>query len=305
MTAGYAPNTWDLKKLLANWHMYLRTILEEGRSELPFERLLFQAQADSIYSDTVANWSKMSGKEKQDAWKSLIEMAEKGKDEMLPICVRCGVCCKNGSPTLAKDDLELVSSGHIPIESLMTIRQGEPVHSKNSDSAYLLPEEKIKIKEKPDTKTCAMYDEARNSCELHPHKPAQCRAQSCWDPTVSQEQATAPSLWRTEILAGADQMLELITAHENRASHVQFVKIFETLGTEGDVAMAPLLKMLAFDEQVREFARNELSIPKEALPFLFGKSLAEKTQLFGYRVEYLEDGTRILQPMDAASEPTR
>lgn len=305
MTAGYAPNTWDLKKLLTNWHAYLRTILDEGRSDLPFERLLFQAQADSAYSDTVANWSKMSGKEKQDAWKSLIGLAEKGKDEMLPICVRCGVCCKKGSPTLSKDDFELVSSGHIPIETLMTIRQGEPVHSKNSDVAYLLPEEKIKIKEKSGTKICSMYDEMRNNCELHPHKPAQCRAQSCWDPTVSQEQAAAPSLQRTELLADADQMLALIAAHEDRASYVEFVKIFETLDTAGEAAMSTLLKMLAFDEHVREFAQRELSIPREALPFLFGKSLAKRVQLFGYRVEYMEDGSRILKPMDASPKTAR
>ena len=300
MTAS-APNTWDLKNLTLNWHSYLRSILEAGHSDLPFERLLFQAQADNAYSDIVANWSKMSGKEKQEAWDTLQELADKGKDEMLPICVRCGICCKNGSPTLSKDDLELVSSGHIPIETLVTIRQGEPVHSKNSDKAYLLPEEKIKIKENPGSKTCAMYDAAHNSCGLHPHKPAQCRAQACWDPSQSQEQAGAPALCRTEVLAGADQMMTLIAAHEDRTGYARFIRLFETLGTDGEDAMSSLLEMLAFDEHVRDFAQKELAIPEEALPFLFGKRLAKRVRLFGYRVEYKDDGTRILQPMDGTS----
>jgi hypothetical protein len=178
----------------------------------------------------------------------------------------------------------------------MTVRAGEPVHASSVDKAYLLPEEKVKIKEKPGSKTCAMYDEATNSCGLHPHKPAQCRAQACWDPTVGSELATARALTRRDILDGAEQLLELLTAHDIRAAAPVFIHSFEQLDTRGEDAMSQLLGMLAFDDHVRDFSRKELSIPEEALDFLFGRSLESKVHLFGYRIEHREDGTHVLVP---------
>ena len=42
-------------------------------------------------------------------------------------CIRCGACCRSGSPTLHVEDVSLVIDGVIPIASLYTIRRGEVV----------------------------------------------------------------------------------------------------------------------------------------------------------------------------------
>jgi Fe-S-cluster containining protein len=291
-----------LKTLLDNWHDHLRGILDRNESDLPFERLLFQSQADPAYGDTLANWSKMPPEARVAAWENLKSLSEKGKEEMLPICVRCGACCRNGSPTLTEEDLALVESGQIPLESLTTIHAGEPVHSRVMDKVFYLPEEKVKIVKHTGTKICGMYEEETHGCMLHPHKPAQCRAQACWDPALAAEQAMAPALTRKQILNGAAGLWTIIEAHEERASFTRLVEGFDALAAQDMNAVSEILEILAFDEHVREFAMANLSIPAEALMFVFGRPLSERVHLFGFRVEREADGTNVLLPLETAAE---
>ena len=298
LTANTFPETWDLKTLLDNWHRHLKGMVERAETTLPFERLLFQSQTDAVYENALSNWSKMSGEERRHTWDTLKTVSENNSDEMLPICVRCGICCKNGSPTLAKEDLELVANGQIPLEVLMTVREGEPVHSRTMDKVFYLPEEKIKLREHSGSKACVMYDDETKSCGLHPNKPAQCRAQACWDPALGSEQAMAPALHRKEVLDGAEGILTLLDAHEKRVPFAKVVGAFDTLAREGGKNVAEILDLLAFDDHVREFAQKEFTLPEAALDFVFGRRLTARMPLFGFKVVKEADGTHVLRPMD-------
>jgi Fe-S-cluster containining protein len=297
VTFDNSPSDWDLKALIESWHAHLRSLIFEKKTDLPFERLCFQSQTDPRYSDIVGRWSKMNGEEKNEAWSTLLSLGQAGMGEMLPICVRCGVCCTRGSPTLVREDQEILSDEGIPWTSLLTLRKGEPAHSHLAGGAFYLPGERIKIREKPDSKTCALYDGENRACTVHSQKPVQCRAQSCWDPTEAEQQAAMPPLTREDILRGADVLLEIIAQHEGRCDFENFRLSFDRLKETKGESLGEILEMLAFDEHVREFAVEQVPVPEEVLDLVFGRSLVSRLHLFGFRVAIGEDGTRTLMPL--------
>ena len=46
-------------------------------------------------------------------------------DQSKTSCNRCGSCCKQGGPALHMQDLDLVLSGKLHFEDLITVRRGE------------------------------------------------------------------------------------------------------------------------------------------------------------------------------------
>jgi Fe-S-cluster containining protein len=272
-------------------------MIETGACDLPFERLCFQTQTDARYTEILSSWSKMASEEKAGAWQELMALGEKGKEEMLPICVRCGVCCLKGGPTLTVEDLELVRREEIPWVHLMTLRVGEPVHSHLTNEAFFLTEERIKIREQKGAKACALYDDANKSCTIHNSRPSQCRAQACWDPTLLQQQLSETPLTRAALFAGVEGIAALMDAHAERASFERFKAACEAL-TEGAFEnVEEVLDMLAFDEHVREYASAELGIPWAAMSLILGQPLAARVRLFGLEVKSADDGTRVLMPV--------
>ena len=300
MTLDVKPSEWDLKALIESWHAYLGAMIEEQKLDLPFERLCFQSQTDPRYGDIIGRWSKMDGAEREAAWAALLGIAEQGREEMLPICVRCGECCTAGSPTLTVEDLELLGDEGIAWSDLVTIRRGEPAHSRIAGEAFYLAEEKVKIREKPGTKVCVLYDDATKSCAAHPHKPAQCRAQACWDPTLAAQQATMQALTRYDIFKDVEVILKTIEKHEERCDFERFRKAFELLRETRGENIDEIIGMLAFDEHTREFAVSELGVPEDGLDLVFGRRLTDRLRLFGFYVAEGEDGTRMLLPLPSA-----
>jgi len=291
------PATWTIKTLMDSWYSHLREMVSNVETDLPFDRLCFQAQTDPAYSDIVNRWSIMDPRTKEDAWVSLTELASKAKNEMMPVCVRCGECCKKGSPTLSAEDLKLLKEERIPWGELLTLRKGEPVHSNVTDEAFYLEDEKIKIRETLGNKVCTFFLDGDKSCTIHKYKPVQCRAQACWDESLAEQQAKLPSLTRKMIFADIPPVLELIDEHERRCSFTSFEKAFNELSkTKGD-SIDEILSMLAFDEHIREFALKELNIPKETMNLLFGRPLTTFAKLFGFKVQKSDDGTRTLLPL--------
>ncbi len=298
MSTKHTPSQWNLKTLIEHWHAHLQELISSGSTDLPFERLVFQSQSDPAYGELIATWEKMPAEEKEAAWQQMLSFAEKGKDDMMPICVRCGTCCEKGGPTLTLDDLELVQSEEVPWTALVTLRTGEPVHSHATGDAFFLTEEKIKIRERTGIKSCVLYAKSDKSCRIHEHKPLQCRAQACWDPTLAEQQATEESLQRKHIFEGVGPILELIEEHDRRCSFDDFRKALEVLDESQGKNVDDILNILAFDEHVRVFAQEHLGLPAEIMDLIFGQSLSTRVRLFGLHVIEGEDGSRTLLPLE-------
>ena len=183
------PATWDEEKLLRTWLKHLKGLMDESGITLPEKRIRFQAEQNVIFLETRQRWSKLGDSERLNAWKRLLELSERIVQEVLPSCVQCGECCRNGSPTLQLEDLDLLRQEKIPWSELVTLRNGEPVRSPFKEKIFFLIDERIKIREKAGTQECVFFDAKSDRCSLYTDRPLQCRAQACWDPSVARQVA--------------------------------------------------------------------------------------------------------------------
>jgi Fe-S-cluster containining protein len=288
--------SWDAKTMEEKWSAHLSSLAGPGQSGMPERRVHYQVERDPIVVDIRNRWAGMSEEERVAGWKRLLECCDINLKEMFPICVSCGDCCRDGSPTLLEDDMELLGDERIGWHKLITLRKGEPGFSPFANKPVYLHAEMIKIRQKEGTSECIFFDDSDESCTIYDDRPTQCRVQACWDPQVAKQVAELPLLSRRKMLDGVEPMLALIDEHEKRCSFGAMRELFEDLkNTEGE-NVDDVLALLAFDDHVRQFARELLDVPEGVLELLFGRPLADRVKLFGFRVERGTDGTSTLMP---------
>ena len=295
----HVPADWDLPTLLEQWHAHLKAMISTRVTDLPFERLRYQSQADPEYASIVAAWPTMTAERRVESWQRLVSLSDRARHELAPTCVRCGVCCEKGGPALAAEDIDLVRREQIPWPALMTVRVGEPVRSNASGQVFFLPEEKIKIREQRGGSACVLYSQETRSCSIQRFKPRECRMQACWDAEAMTEQAPGRPLSRESLFAGVEPLLGLIAEHERRCPFSEFWNMLEALGRSDGATVDQVLAMLAFDEHIRTFAHERLGIPEGAMDLLFSRALSERVHLFGLQVNKEDDGTRTLLPLSS------
>jgi Fe-S-cluster containining protein len=291
-----SPATWTASDFELRWQEHLESLAATGGTGLSPARVRFQAEQSPVFRETADNWDGLAAEQRVAAWKRLLEDCAQNTAEPLAVCVRCGDCCRRGSPTLELDDLELLREEQLPWSELTALRAGEPARSPLTGEPFYLEGERIKLRERPGTAECVFLDAETAECRIHPDRPLQCRAQACWEEPDPQRLVDAEYLTRRHILAGAEPLLELLDEHDRRCSFARLREVFEQLKLSGGTAVDPVLEVLAFDEHVREFAAEKLSLPSDTLDLVFGRSLASRLKLFGFRVELGADGTRTLLP---------
>lgn len=296
------PADWDIDTLRSNWIEVLQSLTQDASVSLPLKRIQYQVERSPLYQDIMARWGDMGGEERFAAWKNLLEQSGRVIQEVLPVCVLCGECCRKGSPTLQLEDLELLKAGKIPWDQLYTIRRGQPVHSPFSNDVSFLVDERVKIREKQATRECVFFDHATDQCLVYADRPAQCRAQACWDPTVAEDLSKQPYLTRRDVFANIELLLDLIAEHDRRCSFDALKESFERLGASKGETIDEVLGILAYEDHFRNFLAEQLKIPPQNLDLVFGKSLAELVPLFGFRVEDRPDGSRCLVPEQERSD---
>jgi len=213
-------------------------------------------------------------------------------------CVLCGDCCRQGSPTLHRDDLEILVRGAISQQHLITLRKGEPVYSPYEEKPVYLREERIKIREKPGTRECIFFDTQTSRCTIYPDRPAQCRAQACWDPDPAREVAARPCLTRRDLFRDVDLVLELLDEHDGRCSFGKLEGAFDRLHKSGGRNIDEVVDTLAFEDHFRSFVAERLNLSEDVLELFFGRSFSSMVGLFGFRVEKKTDGTRLILPVE-------
>jgi Fe-S-cluster containining protein len=290
------PSAWDAETFAARWREHLVTLARDHGAGLTFERVRYQAEQSPLHQRAAAEWGELSGEQRDELWSQLLDDSARNTAEPLPVCIRCGQCCRRGSPTLEVDDLELLGEERIPWRELYTMRRGEPASSPHTDQPFFLEAERIKIREKPGSSECIFLDDETGLCRIHEDRPLQCRAQACWEEVDGQRFVDAEYLTRQHIFGAVELLLEVLGKHDTRCSFERLRDAFETLRTSNGQNADEAIDVLAFDEHTREFCVQQLSVPEDGLDLLLGRSLSARVKLFGFRIEVAEDGTRTLLP---------
>lgn len=292
---GFPPG-WDLDTLIRNWVEILGKFLDEGEVAIPLKRLRAQVEKSSEYLEITIGWKTMDEPRRLAAWKRLIQATERAGRELLPACVRCGECCRKGSPTLQAEDAELLKQGKIPWSALVTLRKGEPVRSAHHTDLVFLHEERVKVRETNGTRACLFFEEETEGCAIYADRPVQCRAQACWDPAPARQLMDQPFLTRPELLKGVELLLEIIAEHDARCGFPKLHEAFKRLEETRGETVNEVLELLSYEHHYRNFFREKFNIPEDTLDLIFGRSFVALAPLFGFRVEEDADGVRTLFP---------
>ncbi|MDR3568473.1 MAG: YkgJ family cysteine cluster protein [Syntrophobacteraceae bacterium] len=291
------PSLWGIDQFEANWSLFMETLRKEEASLLiPWERIRWQIEHCEVYQEVHSNWETLDPGKRLDSWKRLLVAAEEACRTVLPVCVRCGQCCRMGSPTLHEEDLPLVKEGKIAWEHLIALRKGEPARSPFDEKPFILCEERIKLAEKEGTRECVFLSSEGDRCAIYSDRPLQCRAQGCWDPLPARDTAELPFLLRSHIFEAIEVLLEVIAEHESRCGFQALSQAFEELGRSKGENIEQVLKLLSYEDHFRRFVSEKFGISPQYLDLLLGRSFSRMAALFGFRVLEEPDGSRRLFP---------
>ena len=213
-------------------------------------------------------------------------------------CVRCGECCLAAGPTLQKTDLPLFFDQILKRAQLYTIRKGELVHDNINAGLKFSDREMIKLKGPATGKGCILYDSNKKACTIYAHRPSQCRAFACWDDVEFKKVFAEPKATRKNIIRDSN-LLRLMEAHENTCDYQVISDYVKQIRQKGDSIVSELLKILQYDQNIRQLTHENLGIDPGELDLLFGRPLTETIHMFGLKVESEADGSFLLTTEDA------
>lgn len=299
---GPSPANWERDRMQRELFERLMEAAVEEELRLSSARLRYEVEQSAACQELLQRWPGMNGAKRMEAWKELLVLGIQAVREPSPVCIRCAECCRKGSPTLHLSDLGRVRGESIPLEQVVTIRKGEPARIPTSGEPFYLPEERIKVKEKPGGSECVFLDSAERSCRIYEHRPAQCRAQACWDDGAWKKMAAEdPPLTRYRLFEGVEVLTSLLEEHDRRCSFDALREAFESIEQTGGRSLDDAVQAVAFEDHFRNFVTEQLNLPREAMELFFGRSFQDRLRLFGFRVEQEPDGTRVLLPVQPAS----
>ncbi len=209
-------------------------------------------------------------------------------------CRRCGTCCRKGGPALHVADVERVRSGIIGLESLLTIRAGERVHDNVRNRVVSLKKEIVKIRGRGDTWTCLFYDDEARSCGIYDHRPLECRALACRDPSELKRIYEQDRITRKDIIGSIQGLWDLVQTHEARCSQQKLAAMIARLKAPLDPALAnDICGCIAYDRHLRRLTVKKSGISPALLDFLFGRPLQQTIKTYGFTVIESEGRIRL------------
>ena len=125
-------------------------------------------------------------------------------------CDCCGTCCRKGGPPLHSQDIELVRSGLLTFDNLVTIGSGELVTHPLDSKAVPAQSEWIKVQGIGGDWCCRFLDKVLNKCTIYSHRPVSCKKLKCWDPDEILAMAGKDLLTRFDLIENDDPVLNLI-----------------------------------------------------------------------------------------------
>ena len=177
----------------------------------------------------------------------------------------------------------MVESGTIALRDLFTIRQGEPALDNIHNTIAPAVTDIIMIKRLSGNQPhCRYYDYAGKSCRIYESRPLECRALKCWDTTEIERIYTLRRLTRRHLLSSVDGLWTLVRDHQAQCDYGYVDELATQLkrSSAGDKPIQALLKLIRYDENLRQGTLARANLDPEILPFLFGRPLAFTIQMF-------------------------
>jgi len=270
----------------------LRQVLAALHAESELPSVLGKVRNAPWFQTLERAWDGLGPEAREQQWQTLAARLIDISYASRPYCVRCGECCRRGSPSLHLEDLGLWSQGLLSPRDLVTLRKGELVHLNIEGRVGPLSEELVKIKPHPETGHCRFYRDQDCSCSIYEHRPLQCRVQACWAPGSLEELWRTPKLARRDLVRDDEKMLELMQAHDGRCAPDKLDAACRQWHESGrQDAMDRILDQLRYDTALRALVVGRLAIAEEELEFFFGRSLLQLVRAYGLRVDQDGDGT--------------
>ncbi len=194
-------------------------------------------------------------------------------------CDQCGTCCRKGGPAIHDKDLELISSGVIRLEDLITFRPGEFVRDESLQKIIPLEVDVVKIASAINAQehdwTCRFLIQKHkaHSCALHGKHPAECRALYCRNPEFLLALPADGRQTRKQLIEhtkSPNWWLELIDTHAEQCDLAKLAEYVVTVDEDPSVKQS-LVEIISFDNSFRELVLEKTDIKPELLPFLFGR----------------------------------
>lgn len=202
-------------------------------------------------------------------------------------CIRCGTCCRKGSPTLHHEDIPILLGGHIKHNQLVTIRKGELAFDPATQSLRPTDKELIKINGRGGSWACRFLDEATSECTVYEHRPLECRLLKCWDTSDLEAAMGRSTLARTDIINRNDPVAEVIQYHDRKVSLEDLQDLttrFAERRVLEEVAVRKLDEMIRLDLAIRANAFEKLGIDQQYELFIFGRPLTTLIKSYGIQV---------------------
>ena len=293
------------KDFVAEVRHGLRQILAKLHIESHYDQVITLLKRESCYRELNNTWEEMKPSVRRQKWYELMERLIQIAYSTRQYCLRCGECCRLGSPSLHLEDAELLAKGLISTKQIYTLRRGEPVRFSIEGQLGLLPSELIKFKEDEKTRHCRFYSGGQKGCEIYDHRPLQCRFQECWNPEALENLWQEKKLTRRDVLKSNQDLMELLELHNERCDPKRLNELFTQLQqTRRMELLDEVLDILRQDMALRNLATTKLNCHQKELDFLLGRPLTEIVRCYGVRVEKDQNGLyRLVEELPATDPP--
>ena len=172
-------------------------------------------------------------------------------------------------------DIELVRTGFLVIDHLVTVRCGELVIPPMAIKPVPAQSEWIKIQGIGSDWCCRFFDTSSNSCTIYTHRPSSCRALKCWDTGEIMAMAGRDLLVRSDLIENNDPLLPLVYLQEKQCPVPEIENIVIILADpmRRSELLMDLTSLVKIDLQIRTQAVREFNISVARELFYFGRPL--------------------------------
>lgn len=207
-------------------------------------------------------------------------------------CRRCGTCCLKGGPALHTEDLDLVRSGKLPINRLVTIRTGELVSHPLTGKVQPVGCELVKICGTGRDWRC-FYFSAGQGCTIYASRPLACRVMKCWDPAEISALVGKDTLTRLDIMAEGNPLRLLVVEYERLCPCPEMELIRHSLAGCTSKFLQDLQRLVDVDLNFRSqvLKAHDISVAEEV--FYFGRPIFQLLQVLGVGITETGAGIRL------------
>ena len=235
----------------------------------------------AAYVAIAQDWDGWDKPRREQAARELAGLFRAAAYATRPFCLECGACCANSGPTLYPGDEALFAAGDITYAHLRTLRAGEEVFSHWENRRTVLEHETVTVAPALPG-NCPLLDGKK--CSVYDRRPAQCRAQKCWDTRDTDKMMAWPGLARLDLIGEGDPVREIVEQHDRDCSPIRLRELSDGARSGDEEASRAIVAMVETDGQLRRQILERDLAPEGALPFLLGRPLEMLLSAMGLEI---------------------